>query len=264
MLSFSSPPPFTPRRHISFTHTPHTSSPLASSAPSSPSPVARKTSGNRRAEYKSTAPALPKASSSSQGPSHAYKSRQRTSHGSGNLFTSASTDGTDSFRTAQRERFKQRCIDRAVRARKDKIAGKRRAMTSSDDGDMDMLDDEDEDEDFMLNDELFRRIIASANQKQRHSYRVSYELDVGSSLDPDLQDIAEIEEELLEEPSIPEYDDDVRPPSEFDEEELAAYAEDAAYWEDLEAVADDIFSLSDLEDEVGSGAVTIDGDVEMS
>ncbi|KAI0040037.1 hypothetical protein FA95DRAFT_1577215 [Auriscalpium vulgare] len=117
--------------------------------------------------------------------------------------------------TAQRERFKQRCIDRD------------RAMTSNDDGDMDMLDDEEENEAFMLNDE-------------RHSYRVSYELDVGSSLDPDWQDIAGIEDELL------------------------GQSCDVAYWEDLEAVADDTFSLSDLEDEAASGAVTIDGDVEMS
>ncbi|KAI0060836.1 hypothetical protein BV25DRAFT_1827396 [Artomyces pyxidatus] len=128
---------------------------------------------------------------------------------------------------------------------------------SSDDGDVGMEDDDDEGEDFMLNDELFKRIMASASRKQQHSYRVSYQLDVGSSIDPDMYDITAWEQELRDAPND---DDEVRPPSEYDDEaeELAAYAEEAALWEELEAQADDIFSLSDLED-----TQSVDEDVEM-
>ena len=44
---------------------------------------------------------------------------------------------------------------------------------------------------------LFRRIMASAKRKERHRYRVSYQLDVGSSLDPDMEDVEEWERELI-------------------------------------------------------------------
>lgn len=37
-------------------------------------------------------------------------------------------------------------------------------------------------------------------------------------------------------------------PEEFDDEELAAYAEECALQEDLEAFADDVFDFSDFDD----------------
>jgi hypothetical protein len=38
--------------------------------------------------------------------------------------------------------------------------------------------------------QLFHRIIASASQKNRYSYRLSFQNEVGSSIDPDMEDIA--------------------------------------------------------------------------
>lgn len=43
---------------------------------------------------------------------------------------------------------------------------------------------------------LFRRIIASASQKNRYSYRLSFQNEVGSSIDPDMEDIAAWEHSL--------------------------------------------------------------------
>ncbi len=44
--------------------------------------------------------------------------------------------------------------------------------------------------------QLFRRIIISARHKQRHSYRLSFQEEVGSSFDPDMDDIAHLERTL--------------------------------------------------------------------
>ena len=38
--------------------------------------------------------------------------------------------------------------------------------------------------------------MESSFRKSQHSYRVSYALEVGSSFDPDLEDVAKWEEEL--------------------------------------------------------------------
>ena len=44
--------------------------------------------------------------------------------------------------------------------------------------------------------QLFRRIMASARHKQQHNFRLSYQLEVGSSVDPDMEDISRWEHEL--------------------------------------------------------------------
>jgi hypothetical protein len=115
--------------------------------------------------------------------------------------------------------------------------------------------------------QLFRRIIDSAKHKQRYSYRLSFQNDVGSSIDPDMEDVAEWERNLQgavtcyrlmsrdgsstkyisedgplgrEEPDLPR--------SEFDEEEIAeraAEAEEAELWVDFED-SDTVFGFSDL------------------
>jgi len=38
--------------------------------------------------------------------------------------------------------------------------------------------------------------MANSTRKERHSYRVSYAQEVGSSFDPDLEDVATWEQEL--------------------------------------------------------------------
>ena len=84
------------------------------------------------------------------------------------------------------------------------------------DDDAEMEENEDQDpEDDVLNDEvcttlafpspssdmltppqLFRRIMTSARHKQQHNFRLSYQLEVGSSVDPDMEDVSRWEHEL--------------------------------------------------------------------
>ena len=45
--------------------------------------------------------------------------------------------------------------------------------------------------------QIFRRVVTNENRRRDYAYRLSYELDVGSSIDPDMEDIAALEEELL-------------------------------------------------------------------
>jgi len=96
-----------------------------------------------------------------------------------------------------------------------------------------MESDEEVDEEVLINDELFHRIVASASRKQHYSYRLSFQDEVGSSLDPDMEDITEWERFLQEgSPDNPDL-----PPSELDEEELAELAaevEEAELWGDLD------------------------------
>lgn len=134
--------------------------------------------------------------------------------------------------------------------------------------------------------QLFHRIIASASQKHRYSYRLSFQNEVGSSLDPDLEDIAAWERSLHgttarshpdqgilggstcilgNDPPVV-YESDF-PPSEFDEEDIverAAQAEEAELWADLELEvgAQDVFSLGDILD-TGT-QVNRDEDVDMT
>lgn len=44
--------------------------------------------------------------------------------------------------------------------------------------------------------QLFRRIIDSAKQKRQYSYRLSFQNDFGSSIDPDMEDVVEWERNL--------------------------------------------------------------------
>ncbi|KAI6138436.1 hypothetical protein EDD17DRAFT_394500 [Pisolithus thermaeus] len=106
-----------------------------------------------------------------------------------------STDPTKSF---LRERFQARCREHAKKARQRAVSERRGSIGSSDAGfsfDDEMDCDEETDEDVMQ-DELFRRIVQSANHRSEHAYRLSYSLEVGSSFDPDLEDVSAWENEL--------------------------------------------------------------------
>ncbi|OCH84604.1 hypothetical protein OBBRIDRAFT_798928 [Obba rivulosa] len=105
-----------------------------------------------------------------------------------------------------------------------------------------------------------KRIIQSAQRKKTHQYRVEYQWEVGSSFDPDMEDVAEWEAHLaaLE-------DEQILTPEDLEEEEFLAYAEEltaAAGDVDLEGLDPDaLFSYSDVEDvppdtdmEAGEGA----------
>ncbi|TCD68753.1 hypothetical protein EIP91_009899 [Steccherinum ochraceum] len=218
-MAMSSPlyfPPTTPTSQRHFSHFPSHSSPLAASS----SPVSQKSSptfaahARRREQYKQVASSPTSDGSAQEAPRKAIL----------------------------RERFKAKCLERAQKDRARRVSSKRGLSSdaSSDEVDADMDDGEEENDDEYLNDELFSRVMQSVNKKQKHQYKVSYQHDVGSSFDPDLEDVVEWEEELkVPQPINTEPDD-------LFEEELAAYAEEYELLYDL--AADDIFGLSDLED----------------
>ncbi|KAI9063550.1 hypothetical protein FKP32DRAFT_1627212 [Trametes sanguinea] len=193
-------PPSTPSRSTygsptGYAHLPLRSSPLASPG-SSPAASA---SARRRTQYKSN----PFNSSAPQRVRDSEAQRRRSSGTYGYPKGEASSSGALPTEEAPRkaflrERLKARCIERAVRKRERALAKGSRHLSSggSSDGVDEMMDEDDEDEDSMLNDELFHRIVESAKHKQRHAYRLSYAYDVGSSFDPELEDVHDWEEEL--------------------------------------------------------------------
>ncbi|TFK25342.1 hypothetical protein FA15DRAFT_668572 [Coprinopsis marcescibilis] len=121
------------------------------------------------------------------------------------------TTPEDPQRAFLRERFKRRCFERATKARENAVKAKRRdcgelgawnrrrknANTVGDDAGMEEEDsDLESDTEEIMNDELFRRIMLNVNRKWQHSNRVSFQNEVGSSLDPDMEDVTRWEQEL--------------------------------------------------------------------
>jgi hypothetical protein len=127
--------------------------------------------------------------------------------------------------------------------------------------------------------------MANATRKEIHSYRISYAQEVGSSIDPDLEDVASWEQELtgvynnisvhpkgsvysLQVPKLIPFfpghagsglanaTTSTRPPQEgeltpidLDDEELAAYAEERAALADFDDIPEEeLFSWSDFEE----------------
>ncbi|KAH9942822.1 hypothetical protein B0H21DRAFT_749561 [Amylocystis lapponica] len=270
MLFAPSTPPRSPKAP-QYAHLPANSSPLASSSPPSPkSSPAAAASTRRRSQYKAqsaSSPTLPRA--------------RRSSHA--RHATHARTLGPEAGppegaaepprKAVLRERFKAKCIERAQRDRERRISGKRYVLSDGSSDGLEDVMDEDEDDESFINDELFRRIVSSTKRKRQHNYRLSYSHDVGSSFDPDMEDVDEWEMDLR----APRTRTLNTMPGDLDEEELAAYAEE--YDLHLEDLGDELWSLSDLdavsdreeEDEapVGKGkgkavAQFMDNDVEMS
>ncbi|EMD30727.1 hypothetical protein CERSUDRAFT_120330 [Gelatoporia subvermispora B] len=224
-------PPTTPSSRDFNPYTPLHSSPLASASGSSPlspksSPVLA-ASARRRAQYKSQ--------------SHRSPTRSRRSS---SAFVFAGSDDAQAApsgsreaprKAVLRERFRARCMERE----------RRRSARMDDDMEGEDVDDDEGEE--MLNDELMKRIMQSAQRKKAHRYRVEYQWEVGSSFDPDMEDVAEWEAHLgaLEEQQIVT-------PEELEEDELLAYAEELmaeAENADLEGLDPDaLFSYSDVED----------------
>ncbi|KDQ60368.1 hypothetical protein JAAARDRAFT_56273 [Jaapia argillacea MUCL 33604] len=247
-LHFPTTPSSRSKRHsfglgLPENHQPYHSSPLASSPSSSPIPAAQ---ARRRSQYKSqTTPASSSARrrSSLKPLPHLFALNVDPRQGSPSVVEEPPQ------KALLRERFKARCFERAKKAREKAVKGKRWNELSSDGlDDMDCEMDDDEECEEALNDELFGRIMASVNRKSQYSYRVSYADEVGSSIDPDMEDIGQWEQELRGPPIKALATLSVETtPADLEEEELAAYAEEAAFYEDLEAYADDFFDDTDLE-----------------
>ncbi|EJD05465.1 uncharacterized protein FOMMEDRAFT_17759 [Fomitiporia mediterranea MF3/22] len=170
----------------------------ASSSPGPISPVSE-VQARRRGQYKSR---LPTTSSIPSMRSGARFRKGPTRPIPFNLGPVTADAGQAAF---LRERFKADCLERARRAREKGLA-RRRASASSDassdglDVDMNVDSGEDDEADDNYNsgfdDELFHRVIANEKRKKAHAYALSYELDVGSSFDPDMEDPTLWEEHL--------------------------------------------------------------------
>jgi hypothetical protein len=281
---------------------PHTSSPLSESFSPPPSTSAARLQSRRLAQYKSITTPTRRVSS-------VYSSRPRNAIADDvnfgvRLFCPMSAPGDAEIpRSALlRDRLRLRCARRAQQAREKRVERERRRNGLSSDGeDMSMDSDDENDEDTVLNDEvrvitilckayylnrlpfqLFRRIIASTSHKHQYSYRLSFQNEVGSSLDPDMEETAEWERILrgtgnrdcLGPPlqltyiadDVPLMADELDlPPSDFDEEdlaELAAQAEEAELWAHLEA--DEHTSFSDIEGIAPNSQISADDDVIMT
>ena len=127
--------------------------------------------------------------------------------------------------------------------------------------------------------------MMSTQHKREHAYRVSYQHEVGSSFDPDMEDPVEWERDLQREflvfsPllcvhyfSFSDFHNPVAaaettplpllrdplPPSDFDDEEvseLAALAEDDAYWDALDA--DDLEFIDSVDSKRSQGRMCPD------
>ncbi|KAJ7686179.1 hypothetical protein B0H17DRAFT_1181265 [Mycena rosella] len=228
---------------------PTNSSPLAAtnSSPGS-SPIAA-VQARRRSQYK----AQPVASTSSA----SGRSARHPPRLAGLQFGGGEAND-DAQKAFLRTRLKLRCVERASKAR-ERAVKKKRFMGSSEAGsdDMDMdapmdrgEDDDEEAEDPMF-DELFSRIMRNAERKTQHAYLYSYDREVGS--DPAIDD-ATWETELAAQDEAAAEDDDAA---------LEAYlAEQAAFADFADIPADELFSWSDLDEELLSGGGG--GDVEMS
>lgn len=147
LISSPSTPP-SHRTFSAFAHTPSRSSPLTVPADSSPvlSPTP-KAHGGRRSQYKSTFQTSPTND----------RKRSSTRRVTSNPAPIPDLFGNTEETTGKkllRDRFRARCLERALKERERKIAGKRRLSDWSSDGPDEMMDfDDDEDEDeSMLND----------------------------------------------------------------------------------------------------------------
>ncbi|KAF8632693.1 hypothetical protein AX15_001746 [Amanita polypyramis BW_CC] len=168
----------------------------------------------------------------------------------------------DPLKTFLRQKFRARCLERAAKAREEQLKRRRYSTghplceQSSDGFDEAMDEDDEEDDDAVMQDELFQRIIESSHRRRQHAYRISYALEVGSSFDPDMEDMGKWEEELGACPppltsSSGFLRSEDKPPPDLDEE-VAAYAKDLAAINKLDDIPDDeLFSWSDFEDEGG-------------
>lgn len=246
--------PSTPSSHhsydYSYAHIPSHSSPLASSEAGGSSPTQSPSlhaSERRRAQYKTFGDV--------ESPTHSRRPTRRSTTGiipfslSPNAQAGPSEEPTRT--TMLRERFKARCIERANQERQRRINSKRREIDLSSDGPDELMDDEEDDE-AVLDDPFFQRIMQNLKSKEKYSYRVSYAYDVGDSFDPDMENIDEWVTNVPDE--VPKH---VLPDEEeLDDEVLAQMAAERELLEGLDL--DEVFSYSDVED-----YPTQDEDMEM-
>ncbi|KAK0233867.1 hypothetical protein IW262DRAFT_1452422 [Armillaria fumosa] len=190
----------------------------------------------RKSQYKAIMPS----------PSTPKRFPRRTVNISAPLFESDASTPEQSQKEFLRQRFKTRCFQRAAKARE--CAVKRKRHADSDDVFDTMDDDKEETEDEVLKDEFFQRIVEHANRRTQHAYKLSYANEVGSSLDPDMEDLGAWEAELHDSESQSLHRREELTPDEREIAELQAYADECerqaaladfedipeAFWDDLD------------------------------
>ncbi|KAG9005306.1 hypothetical protein FRB93_009860 [Tulasnella sp. JGI-2019a] len=125
-----------------------------------------------------------------------YKTRR-----SGYSLTAVTNTASDEVprKALLRDRMKVKC---AARIEQDRTKSQKKKKTkglfdqsSSDGGELDMMDDDDEREDSM-DDPLFLRFMAADIRREKHREEYNFQRLVGSSFDPEREDVAEWENHL--------------------------------------------------------------------
>ncbi|KIK70050.1 hypothetical protein GYMLUDRAFT_67307 [Collybiopsis luxurians FD-317 M1] len=217
LFSPSSPLPYSPSTPLSnrsksyHDHKPLNSSPLTQGSGSPFSSPVTEAQARRQSQYKSRVPS--------------GSSRPRNSFVSYSKAGQSSASAADSQQAMLKDRFKSRCLERAEKARRKARAAKRRSEPSSDGFDDAMDDEEEENDEDIVESELFARVVLNQARKERQEYRRSYYADVGSSFDPDLEDITAWEDELKTE-NMEDLESPRLTPEELEQAELEAYAKE--------------------------------------
>ncbi|KAK0193532.1 hypothetical protein F5146DRAFT_1031120 [Armillaria mellea] len=212
-------------------HRPIKSSPLASQSTSPLSPTFSSplsaAQARRKSQYKTMTPSSGTSPVSKRFP-------RRTVSVSAPLFGSDASTPEQSQKEFLRQRFQTRCFQRAAKARESAVKRKRHGSG---------------DRTEVLKDEFFQRIVEHANRRTQHAYKLSYADEVGSSLDPDMEDLGAWEAELHESESSPRREE--LTPEEREIAELQAYANECerqAALADLEDIPEAFWDDSDLDE----------------
>lgn len=162
----------------------------------------------------------------------------------GNTLPQQDPNTSPADKSVLRDRFQALCSKRTRRVPKFPMHGRKPALSDGSDfgmGDDEMDWGEEETDDDIMQDELFRRIMQNMQHRRTHAYQLSYSQEVGSSFDPDREDFSEWERDLQVEPPA-SYSNTVL---DAEEEELRAYAEEHACHEDFgDILCEEAFFLS--------------------
>ncbi|KAF5380723.1 hypothetical protein D9757_007097 [Collybiopsis confluens] len=234
--------PISNRRKSYNDHAPLNSSPLTQGSGSPFSSPVAEAQARRQSQYKSRAP------------SRSSRPRNSPSRTTANSSALAS----NSQQAILKDRLKSRCVERAQKARRQAYVSKRRSDPSH------IFDDamDDDEGDDAIESELFARVVRHQAREERQEYRRSYYADMGTSFDPDLEDITAWEDELQ---TVMEEHSQVLTPEDIEQAELEAYAKECerqAALADFEGIPiEELFEMdSELEEQEGSNGR---GDVDM-
>ncbi|KIJ42415.1 hypothetical protein M422DRAFT_48254 [Sphaerobolus stellatus SS14] len=173
---------------------------LPSSSPNS-SPLGHRstTSSGQWQMYRPShsSPLSPTTNSSS---AQVRRKAQFKSQGRGRTTSTAAIGDDSSQQRFLRDRFKAQCLERAKENRAKAIRMGRGSVDGSGSSDGFDIDGDsamgDEESDIFV-DDIYKRVMMNEIRRKKHSERVSFEQEFGSSIDPNMyDDMAELEQEL--------------------------------------------------------------------